>query len=250
MSAGNVSRFNELIAAGQSAVQVAFGWLDSGLEFERTTAGFVGSLFLIRGARNLNAIQLLCKAGYAVEAQTMLRTMVEDAVTLSYISTKPDKLAEDWLTFENPRLAQSLELLAKTRGQEPAQDAPERPRFARWTKLSLFQMADKADRATPGIAEYLDFVYPVLSDRAHGNTSSSPSYAKTYADGTLEALYKPSPSQVDITLCNAVTVALTTAERAQALGVTLDLAALEQAEREVYTACGLAVGPPPINDEK
>ncbi len=247
MTPDKASRFNDLIAAGEAGVRIAFGWLDEGLEFERTTQAFVGSLFLIRGARNLNAVQILCKAGYAVEAQTMLRTMVEDVVTLSYISTKPEKLAEAWLTFENPRLAQSLELLAKANGHDIA-DTVERPRFARWTRLSLFQMAEKADRVTPGIAEYLDFVYPVLSDRAHGNTSSSPSYARTYADGTIEALYKPSPAQADITLCNAITVVLTTAERARALGVSLDLSALEQAERAVYAACGLMEGPPPVSD--
>lgn len=248
MTTESVARFDDLIAAGQNAVDIVFGWLDDGLEFERSTPGFVGSLFLIRGARNLNAVQLLCKAGYAVEAQTMLRTMVEDVVTLSYISTKPDKLAKDWLTFENPRLAQSLELVAKAHGHDV--EDTDRPRFARWTRLSLFQMAEKADLAAPGIAEYLDFVYPVLSDRAHGNTSSSTSYARTHPDGTLEALYRPSPSQVDITLCNAITVVLTMAERAQMLGVTLDLTALEQTERDVYTVCGLPVSPPPMDHEK
>ncbi|MBN2823437.1 MAG: hypothetical protein JXR33_09650 [Coriobacteriia bacterium] len=243
-----VNRFARLIAASKSAVQIAFAWLDEGLEFERTTQAFVGTLFLIRGARNFNAVQILCEAGYAVEAQTMLRTMVEDVVTLSYISTKPEKLAEAWLTFENPRLAQSLELLAKAHGQN-IPEGNERPRFARWTRLSLFQMAEKADRVTPGIAEYLDFVYPVLSDRAHGNTSSSTSYARTYADGTIEALYKPSPAQADITLSNAITIVLTTAERAQALGVTIDLTPLEAAEREIYAACGLAAGLPPVAGE-
>jgi len=249
----DVSRYNDLLAAGREAIGVMFGWLDVGLTFERTTPALVGSLFLIRGARNLNAVQLLCDAGYAVEAQTMLRTMVEDVVTLSYISTKPEKLAEDWLTFENPRLAQSLEMLDKVRREqlgEKTADTAERPRFARWTRLSLFGMAEKADKVTPGIAEYLDFVYPVLSDRAHGNTSSSTSYAKAYPDGTIEALYRPSPSQVGITLCNAVTVAVTTAERAAALGVDLDLSALEDAERAIYTACGLPVNPPPVDDQE
>lgn len=245
----SLDRFNDIVAAGRSATAVMFGWLDAGLEFERSTEGLVGSLFLIRAARNLNAVHMLCEAGYAVEAQTMLRTMVEDVVTISYISTKPEQLATDWLTFENPRLAQSLELLAKAHGLAPDTEPVERPRFARWTRLSLFAMAEKADTVTPGIAEYLDFVYPVLSDRAHGNTSSSTSYARAYPDGTLEALYKPSPTQVDVTLCNAVTVALTTAERAKALGVSLDLSPLEDVERTIYAACGLPVGPPPIQED-
>jgi len=245
----SLDRVKHVLAAGRSATEVMFGWLDAGMKFEPSTEGLVGSLFLVRVARNMNAVQLLCDAGYAVEAQTMLRTMVEDVVTISYISTKPAKLAEDWLTFENPRLAQSLELLAKAQGLLPEEESPERPRFARWTRLSLFAMAEKADKVTPGIAEYLDFVYPVLSDRAHGNTSSSTAYARALPNGVLEALYKPSPSQVDVTLCNAVTVALTTCERAQALGVTLDLAPLEAVERTIYKACGLPVGPPPIQDK-
>ncbi|MDO9556686.1 MAG: DUF5677 domain-containing protein [Coriobacteriia bacterium] len=245
-------RFDELLAAGQSAVDVMFGWLDAGLEFDRTVPAFVGSLFAIRSTRNLKAVQLLCAAGYAVEAQTLLRNMVEDAVTLGYISTKPDKLAKDWLSFENPRLASETDLLAILQEDVPdtvPAPVPERAKFSRWTRLSLFAMAERADRATPGIAEYLEYVYPVLSDRAHGNISSSTSYAKAHPDGTLEALYKPSARQVDITLCNAVTVALTTAERAKALGVDLDLTALEQTERDVYAACGMSEGPPPIGDE-
>ncbi|MDZ4654738.1 MAG: DUF5677 domain-containing protein [Coriobacteriia bacterium] len=245
-------RFDGIIAAGESAVATMFGWLDDELEFDRTVPAFVGSLFTIRSARNLKAVHLLCTAGYAVEAQTLLRNMVEDAVTLGYISTKPEKLAKDWLSFENPRLASGTDLLAMLQ-QDPTEEidtaTPEPTRFARWTRLSLFAMAKRADAVVPGIAEYLDYVYPVLSDRAHGNTSSSTSYAKAHPGGTLEALYRPSASQVDITLCNAVTVALATVERAKALGVKLDFTPLEQAERDVYAACGLPVGPP-INSEE
>lgn len=242
---------DEILAAGDAAVAVMFAWLDEGLEFARTVPGFVGSLFTIRSARSLKAVQLLCAAGYAVEAQTLLRNMVEDAVTLGYISTKPEKLALQWLSFENPRLASGPDLLAMLRQDGPESIAPpvDRPRFERWTRLSLFAMAERADRVMPGIAEYLAYVYPVLSDRAHGNTSSSTSYAIAHPDGTLEALYEPSPRQVDITLCNAVTVALATVERSNALGVDLDLSPLEQAERDIYLASGLSVGPPPITGE-
>jgi len=78
--------------------------LDAGLELDNTPGGFLASIFLVRCARNLAAVLLLCESGWAPEAQTLLRAMVEDMVTLSYISTDPEQLALKWLRFENRRL--------------------------------------------------------------------------------------------------------------------------------------------------
>ncbi len=181
---------------------------------------------------------VLCEEGWAAEAQTLLRAMVEDMVTLAYVSTDPDKLAGDWLAFENRRLPDREELFAAFTGAEPPERA-DRPRYERWTRFSFNQMADRADRVVPGLTEYLGYVYPILSDRAHGNTSASGMYLRMHPDGSLEPLYLPSDTQVAITLCNAVTAAYTTAERAAALGVTLDPEPIEAAERRMYAACGL-----------
>ena len=46
-------------------------------------------------------------------------------------------------------------------------------------------------------------------------------------------------------MCNAVTAALTTAERARALGVEVELEPIEDAERRIYEACGMPVGSVP-----
>lgn len=188
--------------------------------------------------RNLSAVIVLCESGWAPEAQTLLRAMVEDMVTLAFISTDPGKLAAAWLAFENRRLPDREELYAAFTGAEPPERS-DRPRYERWTKLSFNQMADRADDVVPGLTEYLGYVYPILSDRAHGNTSSSGMYLRMHADGSLEPLYLPSGSQVAITSCNAVTAAYTTAERAAALGVTIELGPIEDAERRIYEACGL-----------
>lgn len=214
--------------------------LDDGLVLEDTPPAFLASIFLVRSARNLAAVIVLCEAGWAPEAQTLLRAMVEDVVTLAYISTDPDKLSAAWLGFENRRLPDREELYAAFTGAEPP-DRSDRPRYERWTKLSFNAMAERADAAVPGLTEYLGYVYPILSDRAHGNTSTSGMYLRMHPDGALEPLYLPSDSQIAITLCNAVTAAYTTAERAAALGVTIDLGTIESAERRIYEACGLPV---------
>jgi len=214
--------------------------LDVGLEVENSPGAFVGSLFLVRCVRNLAAVIVLCEAGWAAEAQTLLRAMVEDMVTLSYISTDPDTLAGKWLSFENRRLPDAEELAAAFAGQQMPERG-DRPKFERWTRLSFNAMAERADAVVPGLLEYLGYVYPILSDRAHGNTSSSAMYMRVHPTGDLEPLYLPSGRQVPITLCNTVTAAYTTAERAQALGVTIDVAPVEAAEQRIYKACGLPV---------
>ncbi|MBN2247522.1 MAG: hypothetical protein JW733_02355 [Coriobacteriia bacterium] len=205
---------------------------------ESSPPAFLASIFLVRSARNLAAVLVLCEAGWAPEAQTLLRAMVEDMVTLAYISTDPDKLAAAWLGFENRRLPDREELFAALTGAEPP-DRADRPRYERWTKLGFNGMAERADTVVPGLTEYLGYVYPILSDRAHGNTSASGMYLRMHPDGSLEPLYLPSDTQLAITLCNAVTAAYTTAERANALGVTVDLPPIESAEQRIYEACGL-----------
>ncbi|MBN1193661.1 MAG: hypothetical protein JXA36_08250 [Coriobacteriia bacterium] len=222
--------------------------LAKGLELTNSAEAFLGSLFLVRCARNLAAVLTLCDAGWAPEAQTLLRAMVEDMVTIGYISTDPDNLARKWLSFENRRLPDAAELVAALSGIE-APEREDRPKYERWTRLSFNEMAQRADGVVPGLLEYLGYVYPILSDRAHGNTSASGMYIHVHADGSVEPLFRPSASQVAITVCNAVTAALTTADRTKALGVVLDLGPLEAAERRTYEACGLPVGPPPETPE-
>lgn len=228
----------EVIAQAHGALGALKAPLDAGLEVDDDPAAFLASIFLVRSVRNLSAVIVLCDAGWGPEAQTLLRAMVEDMVTLAFISTEPEKLAAAWLGFENRRLPDREELFAAFTGAEPPERG-DRPRYERWTKLSFNQMAERADSAVPGLTEYLGYVYPILSDRAHGNTSSSGMYLRMHADGSLEPLYLPSGSQIAITLCNAVTAAYTTAERAAALGVTIDLAPVEDAERRIYATCGL-----------
>jgi len=159
-------------------------------------------------------------------------------VTVSYISTDPQVLAAKWLTFENRRLPSFGELAAAFTGEE-VPEREDKPRYERWTRLSFNAMAERADSVVPGLLEYLGYVYPILSDRAHGNTSASGMYVHIHADGSVEPLFQPSPSQVAITACNAITAALTTADRVQALGVEIEIGPLEVAERRAHEACGL-----------
>mgnify|MGYP001052827273 FL=1 len=227
-----------MLAEGHAALDALQEPMRAGLELDNSAAAFLGSLFLVRCSRNLAAVLVLCEAGWAPEAQTILRAMVEDMVTVSYISTDPQTLATKWLTFENRRLPSFGELAAAFTGEE-APEREDKPRYERWTRLSFNAMAERADTVVPGLLEYLGYVYPILSDRAHGNTSASGMYVRIHDDGGVEPLFQSSPSQVAITACNAITAALTTADRVQALGVELEIGPLEAAERRAHEACGL-----------
>ncbi len=240
--------YSPALAAVGAAVVALRSPLEAGLELDNSAPAFVGSLFLIRCVRNLAAVMTLCEAGWAPEAQTLLRAMIEDTVTVSYISTDAENLAQKWLRFENHRLPDAEDLAAAFTGKERIKRR-DRPKYERWTRLSFNAMAKRADDVVPGLVEYLDYVYPILSDRAHGNTSASTMYVRVHADGTVEPLFQPSGRQVSITLCNAVTAAVTTADRVRALGVGIEMGPLEQAERETYESCGLPVEPPGVSNE-
>ena len=227
-----------MVAETRTALAALREPLEAGLELDNSAPAFLGSLFLIRCARNLAAVLTLCEAGWAPEAQTLLRAMVEDMVTLAYISTGPDDLSKQWLSFENQRLPDRADVMAAFAGT-PLPERTGKPKYERWTKLSFNAMAQRAEQAVPGLGDYLQYVYPILSDRAHGNTSASGIYIRAHADGSVEPLFRPSGSQVGITLCNAITASYTTADRALALGVELDLERLESAERRAFGACGL-----------
>lgn len=230
------------MAEAHSALAALQAPLVAGLELDNSAPAFLGSLFLIRLVRNLTAVVTLCEAGWAPEAQTLLRAMVEDMVTIAYISTDPENLSRKWLSFENHRLPDKAELMAAFAGL-PLPKRAGRPKYERWTRLSFNAMAERAENVVPGIGEYLGYVYPILSDRAHGNTSTSGIYVRAHHDGTVEPLFRPSGTQVAITLCNAITAAFTTAECARAMGVEVELEAVDAAERRAYAACGLETAP-------
>jgi hypothetical protein len=244
----DVSATQSVIAQAREVLRALQAPLEAGLVLDDSAQAFLGSLFLIRCARNLAAVLTLCEAGWAPEAQTLLRAMVEDMVTVSYISTEPEALAAKWLGFENRRLPGPEELVAAFTGTDTPQ-REDRPKYERWTRSSFNAMAERADTVVPGLTEYLGYVYPILSDRAHGNTSASGLYVHVRPDGAVEPLFRPSGSQVSITVCNAVTAALTTAERARALGVEVDLEPIEDAERCGYETGGMPVGAAPESRE-
>lgn len=61
----------------------------------------VVSQFLARQSRCAEAISILARQGHAVEAQPILRAMIETAIDLRYIATNPQTLATKWARFEN-----------------------------------------------------------------------------------------------------------------------------------------------------
>lgn len=227
-----------VLAEGRRALRALQEPLNGGLELDNSAPAFIGSLFLVRSVRNLSAVLTLCEAGWGPEAQTLLRAMVEDMVTIAYISTDPEHLSIEWLSFENRRLPSREELLAVFEGAAPP-ERKDRPKYERWTRLSFNGMAKRAEDVVPGVLDYLSYVYPVLSDRAHGNPSTTSLYMRAHSDGTMEPMFQPSGSQIAITVCNAITSVYTTVERVRALGVAIEIGEVEAAEHRAYQACGL-----------
>jgi hypothetical protein len=191
-----------------AAVHAAFD--GSGLEIRadigRDAIGVVAH-FATRSVRNYEAVLLLSEGGYGVEAQSIVRMMLEDLVTLRYIASGPASLATDWVEHEGRRRYQYI---VSRLAEDPDFDLPqdmtdleaqhardlETARSARkmgrvtssslekdvarmgWTPLSLVLRARRADES--GKYEHTEHgyhqFYPYLCEHVHGSSASARDY--------------------------------------------------------------------------
>lgn len=154
--------------------------------------------YVARTIRNYAAILTLCERGYGVEAQAILRLMLEDTIDVRYISSDPDVLSEEWWRHESrSRYYYYMKCLGEGRNPEPPSDlaelkegieadrreavdlagegaTPEQVNRlllkGKWTRMNLHERAKVANRQWDGTLKAYKF-YGYLCEHSHGNAA-------------------------------------------------------------------------------
>jgi hypothetical protein len=117
----------------QRAAQAVIEALDlsykDGISVKSPSSPFVAPLVAFYATRTLRyyeAILMLAQGGFAVEAQPLVRVLLEDLINLRYIATGPDRLADEWAQHE-ARVRHRLhrQWAAANSGIEPPTDIEE-----------------------------------------------------------------------------------------------------------------------------
>lgn len=184
-----------------------------------TTAGRVGLLFTIRTMRNLDALAILCRDGYAPEAAGIVRAILEDAVSLAYLADDADNRAEQWATFAEERTKRAAEQ------QGPPSGSPW------WAGLSPAKMAAKLQGHHKQIGEEFSTVYWRLCDDTHGSPISARHHVvpPNTPDALPAMLVGPSSHRVGELSALGAVAATRVCHVAAELGVDLDMDAVTDA---------------------
>jgi hypothetical protein len=197
-------------AACAEVAKALLAQFEGGLTMRRprcTEAIAVVGQFTTRALRNYQAVILLCDCGHGVEAQALLRLLLEDLINLRFIATDPMRLSKAWVRQEGRRRYQyHLSEREKDPDRKPPDDiatlrglyaadaravrtTPKGRKMSKqqvadaiakmsWTKLGLRSRARAADAS--GKYEhtehgYLQF-YPYLCDHTHGSSTLAADY--------------------------------------------------------------------------
>lgn len=179
---------------------------DGGLTVRDDTSGAclgVTYYYMARAIRNYGAVLTLCEQDYGVEAQAIIRLMLEDTIDVRYISTDPEVLSEEWWRHENrSRYYYYMKSLGEGRDPEPPSDLEELKKSieadkreaaelagegatpeqvnrlllkGRWTRLNLHERAKIADKQWDGTLKAYKF-YGYLCEHSHGNAALAKDY--------------------------------------------------------------------------
>lgn len=179
---------------------------DGGLTVRDDTSGAclgVTYYYMARTIRNYAAVLTLCERGYGVEAQAIIRLMLEDTIDVRYISTDPEVLSEEWWRHENrSRYYYYMQCLGADRDTEPPSDLVELKKSieadrreatelagegatpeqvnrlllkGRWTRLNLHERARIANKQWDGTLKAYKF-YGFLCEHTHGNAALAQDY--------------------------------------------------------------------------
>ncbi|MDH4140418.1 MAG: methyltransferase domain-containing protein [Coriobacteriia bacterium] len=160
---------------------------------ERGTAEYVAAAFLWRATSSVEAVEHLVEKGHPAEGLIILRSLVEDVCSLSYILSEPDRLAGVWCDFETERIAKYYDDLAiampteevKTAAREALRSMGQKPRANRanwWSGMSPHAMARRAESVYPGTLRFYLLLYAALCDIAHFNAPALGMYVPLVDD--------------------------------------------------------------------
>ncbi len=200
----------------------------------------IGAFHIARAARCLRAVISLCRAGYAVESASVVRSLLEDAASLRYLSVRPDSRVRKWLRFDETRsleywrLSERLGLgLTKSARIEQLESTGVSGNPVWWSGKTPSAMARDVREHDEDLSRTFRTLYPWLSDVAHANIKTTVNYYFCGADGTPMLRVGPSDHRVDLLSDISATLAVKVCEIANDLGARTDMEALRRAKAVV-----------------
>lgn len=167
--------------------------------------------FLRRSNRNIRAITLLCREDLAVEAQSVLRALVESTIDLRYVSTNPQPFVTQWCLHEDvlryrywktrpegerardfgrceKEIAARLRQLDKHRPKKSGKAWTDSDLARDWA-LSNVQTRDEqaSERLKEADNKYYS-IYKLLCDNTHGGTGTFRDFMIQVPDGSYESV--------------------------------------------------------------
>ena len=188
----------DFIRAATLAVEALVNTSDSGLEFSQE--GFdarkmFAAFFFARTTRFLSATTLLAGVDHGIEAQALLRLLIEDLIEVRYVASDPVELAQRWLDhqdrtryyawteqFGSDHSLYTSEQIARMEAliDRDVQEARESvgdgnpDRIAgrilkrRWTNRTMLRRAQVASRRFPDTVDH-HVLYRMLCDAVHAS---------------------------------------------------------------------------------
>jgi len=194
-------------------------------------AALIGTFHAVRALRCLRATLVACRAGYAVEAAPIVRSLLEDAVSLRFLAVRPASRVGRWLRFDeqrsleywklSERLGLGLEKSEHIRRIEEGTPAGGSPVW--WSNKTPAAMARELRDADPDLSRTFKALYPWLSDVAHANIKTTSSYYFAEEGAEPELQLGPSDHLMHLMVDLAVTITVRTCAIANELGTDIDL---------------------------
>ena len=194
-------------------------------------AALIGTFHAVRGLRCLRATVTTCRAGYAVEAAPIVRSLLEDAVSLRFLSLRPRSRVARWLRFDeqrsleywrlSERLGLGLEKSDHIRQLEQSTHATGSPVW--WSNKTPSSMARELRDADPDLSQTFKVLYPWRSDVAHATVKTTSSYY--FAAGDEEPVLRIGPSDhlLHLMVDLAVALSLRTCVIARTVGAPIEI---------------------------
>ena len=188
-----------------------------GLEVKPPAAACIGVItyYTARTIRGYAAVLTLCEQGFGVEAQAVVRGMLEDVVDTRYISTDPTVLAEEWVRHESRARYYAIKRLRdadkkpdlpddyaelqevvkqdKVRARELAGEGANSRQVGnfrlkkKWTLVSLSDRAKAAQKKWDDTLDTFEF-YDYLCNHTHGSAALAGDYVAKQGGYMVAAL--------------------------------------------------------------
>ncbi len=191
----------------------------------------IATFHAVRALRCLRAVIVSCRAGYAVESSAIARSLLEDAVSLRYLSLKPVSHVRQWLRFDetrsleywrlSERLGLGLQKSDRIRELESRRRSVGNPVW--WSNKTPSAMAREIKVVDPDLHQTFKALYPWLSDVTHANIKTTNNYY-FMRDGREPALrVGPSDHLLHLMLDLTVGVCVKTCLIAHELGMRVEV---------------------------